>query len=175
MFSSILEVLRNWVFRRVLNRHRMLFRYWDGRKYVAADPFVIYRRMLSTQKFDPESDLKKLNIPNSKIITERIGFIAEGVREIFDLSPFRPDGKGGLTELECVNLLMEFTGYLERVKKNGGSNLMSVPSTVPAPAATTESGELGLNDTNENSGSGSTQIESVSSTVLESQSASGQS
>jgi hypothetical protein len=174
MFSRFLEWVRNWVFRRVLNNHRLLFRYWDGRKYVAADPFVLLRRMLSTQKFDPESDLKKLNISDSKIITERIGFIAEGVREIFDLSPFRPDGRGGLTELECVNLLMEFTGYLERVKKNGGSNLMSVPSTVPA-SATMESGELGPNDTNENSGSGSTQIESASSTVLESQSASGQS
>jgi hypothetical protein len=162
MFSSIFEVLRNWVFRRVLNRHRMLFRYWDGRKYVAADPFVLLRRMLATSKFDPESDLKKLNIPDSKIITERIGFIAEGVREIFSLSPFRPDGKGGLTELECVNLLMEFTGYLERVKKNGGSNLMSVPGSDNRPEVV-DAGSVVANNTNENSDSTSTPVESVSS------------
>lgn len=164
MLSSILESLRNWVFRRVLNRHRMLFRYWDGRKYVAADPFVLLRKMLATSKFDPESDLKKLNIPDSKIITERIGYIAEGVREIFNLSPFRPDGRGGLTELECVNLLMEFTGYLERVKKNGGSSLMSVPGSGNRPEVE-DAGLAVANDMKENSGSTSTPVESASSAV----------
>lgn len=157
------EFVKNWIFKRILNRHRLLFRFWDGRKYVAADPFVLLRKLLSTTKFDPEGDLKKLAIPDTKIITTRIGYIAEGVREIFDLPPFRPDGRGGLTELECVNLLMEFTGYLERVKKNGGSNLISVASTVPESANPMESGEVGANGMNENSGSGSTAVEPVSS------------
>ena len=168
MFSSILESLKNCIFRRVLNRHRMLFRYWDGSRYVAADPFVLLRKMLSTSKFDPESDLKKLNIPDSKIITKQIGYIAEGVREIFSLSPFRPDGRGGLTELECVNLLMEFTAYLERIKKNGGLNQMSVSSTGNRPEVG-DAGSVVANDTNENSGSTSIPVELPSSTAPVSQ------
>lgn len=141
---------------------------------MAADPFVLLRRMLVTKKFDLESDLKKLKIPDSKIITERIGYIAEGVREIFDLPPFRPDGKGGLTELECVNLLMQFTGYLERVKKNGGSNLISVPTTV-MDQSEMESGELVASDTKESLGSTLTVEESTSSEPSQSPSALGQS
>lgn len=90
------------------------------------------RKLLNTDKFDAEMDLKKLEIPDAKIVTEKIGFIAEGVREIFSLPPYE---KGGLTELECVQLLMEFSEFLERIKKNGTSKLILLPPT-GNPAAT---------------------------------------
>jgi hypothetical protein len=148
MLSKILD----FFFRRVLNRHRLLFRYWDGTQFVSADPFVLLRKLVNTDKFDPDADLKKLKYPDPKIVTEKIGFIAEGIREIFGLRPFE---KKGLTELECVQLLMMFSEYLDTVKKNGASSpITSQLSTGEAekPAASSP----GENDTNENSASTST-------------------
>lgn len=138
----------------MLNRHRLLFRYWDGSRFVSADPFLLLRRLLNTDKFDAELDLKKLEIPNAKIVTEKIGFIAEGVREIFDLKSYE---KGGLAELECVQLLMEFSSFLERIKKNGASSLISLPST--GSQEVTANGSQEQNSTKENSASTSTPAE----------------
>lgn len=148
MFAKIAD----WFFRRVLNQHRLLFRYWDGRRFVSADPFVLLRKLVNTNKFDPDADLKKLKYPDPKIVTEKIGFVAEGVREIFELRSFEA---GGLTELECVQLLMTFSEYLETVKKNGVSNpitsqLLTGEAEKPAVFSPGESG------TNENSVSTST-------------------
>ena len=84
-----------------------------------ADPFVLLRRLTNTDKFDLESDLKVLQIPDPKLITKKIGYIAEGVREIFDLRPF---SDAGLSELECVQLLLTFSAFLDDVKKNGAPN-----------------------------------------------------
>ena len=108
----------------MLNRHRLLFRFWDGSRFVSSDPFILFRKLINTDKFDVEEDIKKLRIPDPKIVSEKIGFIAEGIREIFDLPPYE---KGGLTELECVQLLIEFSTFLDRVKKNGASSLISLP------------------------------------------------
>jgi hypothetical protein len=118
------QFFKNWFFARVLNRHRLLFRFWDGSRFVSSDPFILFRKLINTDKFDVEEDIKKLRIPDPKIVSEKIGFIAEGIREIFDLPPYE---KGGLTELECVQLLIEFSTFLDRVKKNGASSLISLP------------------------------------------------
>jgi len=141
----MLEKLKNWFFARALNRHRLLFRYWDGSRHVSADPFVLLRRMLNTTKFDADADVKALALPDPAIVAKKIGFIAEGIREIFDLKPFE---KGGLSELECVNLLMTFSDFLNSVKKNGASSLISSPFTVPAK---TDPASGDGNDTKESS------------------------
>lgn len=148
------QAFKNWFFSRVLNRHRLLFRYWDGSRFVSADPFILLRKLINTDKFDAEMDLKKLEIPDAKIVTEKIGFIADGVREIFNLPPFE---KGGLAELECVQLLMEFSSFLDRIKKNGASSLILLPSTGNQEVAATGSQDQSV--TKENSVSTSTPAE----------------
>lgn len=141
MLTRILD----FVFRRVLNRHRLLFRFWNGSRFVSSDPFVLLRRLINTDKFDPDADLKKLKYPDPKIVTEKIGFVAEGVREIFEIKPFE---QGGLTELECVQLLMTFSEYLDTVKKNGVSNpITSQLST--GQAEKLDASSPGENDTSE--------------------------
>lgn len=150
----MLNFIKNWFFARVLNRHRLLFRFWNGSRFVSSDPFILLRKLLNTDKFDAEMDLKKLEIPDAKIVTEKIGFIAEGVREIFELPPYE---KGGLTELECVQLLMEFSEFLERIKKNGTSKLILLPSTETQEGTANSSAVK--NDTKENSASSLTPAE----------------
>jgi hypothetical protein len=142
--------IKNWFLSRILNRHRLLFQFWDGRQFRRVDPFTLLRKLLNTDKFDPDDDLKKLKIPDAKLVCDKIGHIAEGVREIFGVKPLE---NGGLTELECVNLLMEFSAYLDRVKKNGGPMPISQPVMGPAPSEVPDAGSVEVNDTSENSDS----------------------
>lgn len=144
----MLEFLKNWLFRRILNNHRMLFRYWNGIRYVSADPFVITRAMLNTTTFDVENDLKKINIPDARVISSTIEVIAKGVREIFSIPPFE---KGGLTELECISLLFSFNDFMDRVKKNGALNPIS---SQPMAMSSQEKSLVEKNDMSENSVSG---------------------
>lgn len=132
----------------------MLFRWWNGSKFVSSDPFVLLRKMINTDKFDIDESLKKLKIPDSKIVTTAISHIAEGVREIFEVPAFED---GGLTELECVQLVMEFMGFTERVKKNGASSLIS--SEFMTEQSTQDVGSPEANATKENSDSTSTPLE----------------
>lgn len=132
----------------------MLFRFWNGTKFVSADPFVLLRKLINTDKCDIDEDLKKLKIPDPKIVTNTISHIAEGVREIFEVPAFED---GGLTELECVQLVMEFMGFTERVKKNGASNLIS--SEFMTDQSTQDATSPDAKNMKENSASTSTQPE----------------
>lgn len=139
----MLEKLKNWFFARALNRHRLLFSFWDGSRFVSSDPFVLFRRMINTQDFDLEADLKMLQVPDPKLVTQKIGYIAEGVRKIFDLKPFE---SGGLSELECVQLLLTFSDFLDRVKKNGASSLISSPATEVSQAVKSSAEEKSMSE-----------------------------
>lgn len=157
----MIEFLKNWLFRKVINKHRLLFRFWDGSRYVSSDPFVIFRSIVNTQKFDPENDVKDLRIPDAKILAKKIAHISEGVREIFNVPPFE---KGGLSELECINLLNQFSQFMEDVKKNGASSQISLPpmQTPAVPESIPDAGLAEVNDTKESLASSSTVSESIS-------------
>lgn len=154
----MLGAIRNWFFARVLNRHRLLFRFWNGSRFVSEDPFILFRRLLNTDKFDPDADMKLLEIKTDpKLVVRKMENIAEGVREIFGVQPL---DRGGLTELECIQLLIQFSGWMDAVKKNGATTPI-LPA--PFPVNDQRSGEPSLSSMSGNSGSGS--IESGSSTL----------
>lgn len=152
----MIGTIRNWFYSRVLNRHRLLFRYWNGSRFICEDPFVLFRKLLNTQDFDLSSDLKAVQlIPDPKIIVRKIEHIARGVREIFQI----PDlSAGGLSELECVQLLLEFLRWSEALKKNGVTSPIA-PGSIQT-SGKTASGEVAENNTSENSDSTSTECES---------------
>ena len=104
----------------------MLFRYWDGVRFVRADPFVLMRRLLTSGEFDPDSDLKKLELPDPKLVVKTLENISSAVRNIFDIPQFQD---GGLSELECVNLLKTFIEWADQLKKNGATKQISHTST----------------------------------------------
>lgn len=146
----------NWIYRRILNRHRLLFRYWNGSRFVSEDPFTLLRALVSSSKIDLDSDLQLLDVPDIKVVTRKVGQLAEEIREIFQLKPL---SNGGLSELECVNLLIQFINYLERVKKNGDARLTSDTSSDSA-TENEASGSADLNAMKELSGSTLTTSES---------------
>jgi len=105
-------MFRDWIIRWVFNRNRRIYRFWDGRNRRAADPMVVYQRLLSCDDFDLETtpQLAEAGDLNSAEIT------AEAVRFAFDLPTF--DGWQGLTILECMDLLGVYLAYLLALKKN---------------------------------------------------------
>jgi hypothetical protein len=100
---------------------RQIYRYFDGQKWIAEDPMVLYERF-SEEAPSIAIDVKvaySIHPDNNKKYKELIGRI----QKIFSLKPF---AEGGLGQAEAADLLDHFLAYCERLKKN------SRPSPTPA-------------------------------------------
>jgi hypothetical protein len=96
-----------WPFR----RRRLLFRYFNGEKWVAADPLPIYRRLRA------EADrLVVLATAWDEQRHPEANEFVDLVSEIFALKAFDPDTEKGLTETEIVQVFAEFDLFLKEVR-----------------------------------------------------------
>lgn len=125
MFSLI----RRW--RR--NRYRNIFPYWDGVRDRRADPLEVWRGLNTDAEFSlikhPEL------IDAGDLDAMRIG--ADAIRRCLDIPSF---ARGGLTEEECLDLMIAFFDYTAVLKKNINWQLTS-PSPLESsllPPSTTE-------------------------------------
>lgn len=128
----------NWIRRILINRSRKLFVFWDGKRFARRDPIIVLRNLSTTDLFSPEDDLKLLNVSNRNLVIKKMGEIAAGVRDAFGVQPYED---GGLTELECVRVLMRFYSEMNALKKNGAQMPISQPSTDGAPTTKPASAE----------------------------------
>lgn len=129
-------------------RERLIYRYFDGRRTVAADPQVLYKRLMAV---GPELsiDITVAQSPSQDAAKASDAAVAK-IRGIFGLKPLE---EGGLTEIEAGNLLDHFVAYCEAVKKNSRTPATSAPSSpAPSPPASAAGGPA----TASSSGSGST-------------------
>lgn len=109
---------------------RGIFSFWDGRRWRHSDPIVIARKLWSVvidgMPFDSDAsrDLIRTNIGTQL----QKGYLdtSFAVCEAFDILPL---AAGGLTELECAQLLDRFEDYLGDVKKNGNGKPIMSPSS----------------------------------------------
>jgi hypothetical protein len=95
---------------------RKLFVFFDGRRKRRCDPFVVCRALFDAKDFDWDETPKLLNTghsPTQLIAFQKIGI---AVRAAFDVPTVET---GGLSEIECLELLTAFREYLGNVKKNG--------------------------------------------------------
>ena len=147
-------MLRNWITRKLIDRRRRLFAFWDGQRTVRMDPMVIIRRLSEHETYDPENDFKRLRNPSSKARGKAIAYLAGVVRDAFQLPEF--DGKTGLAELELLNLLNSFNKQMDALKKNMQPTPESSPSTAASGTPADSPSETSTSDT---SASGSTSTE----------------
>ena len=117
----------NWLLRRLQNRGRRIFKYWDGSRQRACDPMVAARLLDAHEKFDWETTPKFIDVEDAKLSDESMGITADAVRMAFGIPIY--DGSRGLTEAELVNLLIDFVTYLNELKKNIREPLTSPPNT----------------------------------------------
>ena len=107
---------------------RVIYRYWDGKETVAADPMVLFKGIMAAGA-DLFIDLKVAMSP-SKDASKALDNSVRKVRGIFKVKPFE---EGGLTEAETMALLDHFLAYVDGLKKNSrtyptSSMATSVPS-----------------------------------------------
>ena len=125
---------------------RQLFEYWDGAKKRHADPMRVFRAI----KDDPEyrEDVHPQGVDDGD--PEAIDVTLRCVRRVLGVGEWS-EGKPGLTELETLQLFVQFHEYLDHLKKN-----ISPSQTPPRPTEWT-SQDSSEKTTSNTSGSGSTE------------------
>lgn len=119
----MLSYLLNWVRNRQRARIREIFRYWDGQKERAIDPFVAWKAIQD----DPEYLSRKHDAAIDRGDLEAQGIAVACVQKAFHVKPL---ADGGLTHAEALGLLLAFYVYLDALKKN-----TEPPVTSPQPTA----------------------------------------
>lgn len=112
---------------------RLIYKYWNGDREVAADPLVLHRRLME-KSVDIEINIKVFRSA-SKDAPAAYEALIRDVRWAFDVKPLDADGKG-LTEMECVALLDHFMSLMGEEKKTSQrSSTSPSPSETPPPSS----------------------------------------
>jgi hypothetical protein len=127
------------------NRGRNIFRYYDGTRWVRADPVVIGNRI---EEFLPKYvdllDLLRKDAaaaPVGPVRTdlvrqqrEAMKAIAKGARDVFDL-PELGKIRGGVTDPEAIAILTRYHLYMERLAHEAELFMRSESVTAPSPVS----------------------------------------
>lgn len=120
---------------RLLDRRSGVFRFHDGRRWRAVDPFTTYRALLLHETFNADADLALIQVesqnPREKHFEATLR-ADKAARDAFGIPSFE---KGGLTLEDTVVLLAEFYAYVTGQKKSGNPPQTSPPATEPASSA----------------------------------------
>lgn len=114
---------------------RMIFRYFNGSKTVAADPLVLYKRMMEVW---PELSIDiNVSISPLKEAPEAHNKAVQKIRKIFAVGTLE---EGGLTDVECFQILEQFQTYSGWVKKNSRVSAIQPEEISGASDSSTEEG-----------------------------------
>jgi hypothetical protein len=121
LFRAILSPVntyRRWV----IERRRLIFRFWDGLQLRRVDPIVVARGLAAHPEFSESTHLPLCDAGDIDAIATTAG----AVRDVFGVPPF---ADGGLAELECLAVLNDFQHWLFSLKKNTNTLPTSPPDT----------------------------------------------
>ncbi len=133
---------------------RGIYIFHDGRNWRRVDPLATYLRFFDIPGFDPDKALADLSSGDPQKRLKKVSETASAVRTAFRVLPL---DSGGLTDLECIELLSGFVDYAEDLKKNIEPTPNWDPSTDRLP--------LGVSPTDAASAFGSTSKTSDASTA----------
>lgn len=112
-------------------RQRMIYRYWDGARFVQADPLALWKSLMAV---GPEIDVdSKVAASKLKDAPKAHTSMVLRIRNIFRIRPL-VDGVGceeTLSDSECVDLLNHFMTYCGRQKKSASPPATFVRATPP--------------------------------------------
>ncbi len=115
----------NW-FWKSPERKREIFCYWDGCKARSADPLVVYRLLKDDKEFN--IDVHPAFVDEGDMDAIRV--TAAAVRSAFGVKSL---DAGGLTEQECITLLLDYFGWVEQKKNNSSPPPTLQPDTDTTP------------------------------------------
>lgn len=142
-------LFRQW-FRRRAERDRMIFRFWDGRRFRSIDPIHVYMALETDEAFIPARHLPLVDSGDS----EGISVTCAAVRRVFGVQGYDAITGRGLTLGEQLGLLNEFYWFIDQQKKSGE------PSRTSPPSSDATAGSSGGATTSATSASGPTDTES---------------
>lgn len=121
--------VRRWLF----NRNRFIFVYWNGQKIIKGDPMVFWRALQQHEDYR-EDDFKLIQVEGLR--NAIFGKLAGVVRNVFGIKTAED---GGLTELECLDVLRSYIEY-SGFQKKSGEGMPTLPTTtepesLPKPMA----------------------------------------
>ena len=122
----MIRVLRDWWRRRRQEKRRLLLEYWDGQRTRKADPWYLYRALLSQQEVDIVAVAPLVDQMQEPETSQVVGVIARA----FQVHRWDPVTQTGLTDCEILNLMGDLDAYLLAVKKK-----FSVGPTLQPPTA----------------------------------------
>lgn len=119
-----------------LPAERLIYRYFNGSKVIAADPVLLFRGILGV---GPElsAEIKIARSPSAEAPKAHADAVAK-VRNIFKAAPLSEDGTG-LGDQECLDLLDHFLIYCDGLKKNMSPTVTS-PEETSAPTPSSSGG-----------------------------------
>lgn len=120
-------------FRSAADESRGIFRFHDGQRWRRVDPIRVSICLDAIDGFHPIDTPQLLQVEEGAELLKTAEKVAEAVRVAFKVPQF---DDGGLTTLECVNLLADFFDFTEGVKKNSNPT-----PTLLRPTASASSGE----------------------------------
>lgn len=123
----LIRWFRRWRERR-RNAARFIFEYWDGRKRRSADPVVVWRNLHDDPELVIPGDLEAADAGD----IEASAKVVQAVRRAFDVTGWTED-EDGLTESECLQLLVDFHTFTESLKKNTDATPTSQPPLESPP------------------------------------------
>ncbi len=94
-------------------KERLLYKYWDGKKKVQADPMILYRRLME-KGTDLTCDMQVAYSMSKDRFKARVAMI-DKIQWIFSIKSLE---EGGLTETHCEGLLNHFISWCDSLKKN---------------------------------------------------------
>lgn len=93
-----------------------IYHYWDGQKYVNADPLRLFKRLMDiAPELAVDIQVSTSSLAKDKDAIKASDKVAEKLYKIFDVKRVE---EGGLTEAKMSELLDHFLLYCEIVKKN---------------------------------------------------------
>jgi hypothetical protein len=120
MFGWLIDSIRRW--RR--NRSRAVFRFFDGKRTRAVDPWAVYvaLEMHPKYKHDMAEAIREGELEETEIAVA-------AASEIFGVPRYKNNEKLGLTDGELVELLASFVLYTTESKKKYDRLSTSLPAT----------------------------------------------
>lgn len=118
----MLSTIRKALARRTIGK-RDLFAYSDGQQIKHGDPFRIFRAIVNDPRIDIARDQPLIDVGAEPETSKAIQVLMDA----FGVTHW--DGETGLTDWEILNLLVQFSEYMEALKKNTNSSATLSPTT----------------------------------------------
>lgn len=132
----------NWLRRRLINRRRAIFTYWNGQRLVSNDPMRIFRSLLTHPKFDWNQHPQLIDdYGRERESHAEREIVLDAIRDVFHVTAYDPDTGKGLTEEETLSLLWSFTHYCNSKKKSGNPSPTPPRSSEPMPSSEPDLGD----------------------------------